>query len=66
MAAWWLVQKPSSSKAEFSKSFAAAETFGNTRSLFLRCYGLVSTVSSKHALREILSLELVRLFPQIP
>src|ERR1041385_5427719 len=65
-AAQWLVQRPSRSKAEFSRSFAATETFGNIRSLLPRCYGLVSTVSSRHALRETPLLELVRLCQQIP
>lgn len=66
MAALWLVQIPSSSKAEFSRSFAEAETFGNIRSLLPRCYGLVLAVNSRHALRETPLLELVPLFQRIP
>src|ERR1051326_1773848 len=66
MAAPSLVQRRSSSKAEFSRSFAAAETFANIRSLLPHCYGLVSTASLKYALRETLLLALVRLFQAIP
>src|ERR1041385_2247442 len=66
MAALWLVPRPSNSKAEFSRSFAAAETFGSIRSLLPHCYGLVLAVNSRHALRETPLLESVGLFQQIP